>query len=90
MNKDEALWVAIRAVGLVFLVLSIISFAKILSSISYLIYAVDVIGASSGAEVARKTAKSLVLKNASDSLLYVISAYYFMRKGGYVHGVLSK
>ncbi len=90
MNKEEALWVVVRAAGVIFLVMAIISFGKILSSISYFIYAADVIREASGAQVAEQTAKSLLSKSIGDSLLYVIAAYYFMRKGKFVHGALSK
>ncbi|MGH1374663.1 MAG: hypothetical protein ACRBBW_21685 [Cellvibrionaceae bacterium] len=90
MNKEEALWVVVRAAGMIFLVLAIISFGKILSSISYFIYAADVISEASGSQVAEKTAKSLLSKSIGDSFLYALAAYYFMRRGKLVHVALSK
>ncbi len=90
MNKEEALWVIIRSVGLVFLILAFVAFTEIASSGSYFIYVAGVIESSSGAKVAENTVKALLTKSIGNFILYSIAAFYFMRKGLFVHNVLSK
>lgn len=90
MNKDEALWVLIRAIGLVFLVLAFVSFADIATIGSYLVYAKPVVSSASGTDVAEMTAKTFLTKGISNFILYLIATFYFMRKGLFVHNVLSK
>jgi len=97
MNKDEALWVVVRAVGLVFLVLAVVDFVKLASMVGYYIYASDIFAAyvsisdtSDGQKIAMSSAKAMISKNLSSFILFGIAAYYFMRKGKFVHNVISK
>lgn len=97
MSKDEALWVVIRAAGLVFSVMAVVSMASLVSVAAYWLHlsdismAVEVASpASDGKRVALTTAKTLLSNRVGEVFLYGISAYYFMRKGKFVHRVISK
>lgn len=97
MNKDEALWVVIRAAGIVFLVLALVHMVKLVSMFGYYVYVSDVFSvydsmtdSLDGKKVAISTAKAMFSQNLSNVLLYGISSYYFMRKGRFVHNVISK
>ena len=96
MCKDEALWVVIRAAGLVFLVFTIISFVKLVSGFFYFFYMTDVFSAmlirdvSKAESVAVDLSKTLISNNLTNIILYGVAAYYFMRKGKFVHKVIAK
>ncbi|SDU15716.1 hypothetical protein [Halopseudomonas salegens] len=97
MSKDEALWVVIRAAGLVFLVLTVVSLTSLLSVGTYWLYLSDVgmvvdetSPVLSGKVMAEKTAKTLLSNRVGEFFLYGISAFYFMRKGNLVHRFVSK
>lgn len=97
MSKDEALWVVIRAAGLVFLVLTIVSLTSLVSVGTYWLYLSDIGMAvdaaspvSDGKLVAETTAKTLLSNRVGEFLLYGISAFYFMRKGNLVYRFISR
>ncbi len=97
MNKNDILWVVIRAVGLVFLVLSSVSFVRLASVFSYFIYASDIVAnyglpadSAAGKEVAMNTVKAMAFQSFTNLMLYGVAAYYFMRKGKFVHSVIAK
>lgn len=94
MSKDEALWVVIRGGGIVFLVLTVVSLASVVSMGIYWLHLSDIVDAASsvpdGKMMAETTATTLVSKSMVDFFLYGISAYYFMRKGNLVHRFISK
>jgi hypothetical protein len=96
MCKDEALWIVIRAAGLVFLVLTIISFVKLVSGFFYFFYMTDVFSAiltkdvSKAERIAVDLSKTMISNNLTNIILYGIAAYYFMRKGKFVHKVIAK
>lgn len=90
MSKEEALWVAIRAVGLVFLVLAFIALTEIVSIGGYFIYVVEDIASSTSGKITEKSVIALLTKGTSNFIMYSVAAYYFMRKGVFVHRILSK
>ncbi len=97
MTKEEALWVAIRLVGLVFLALSIIYFAKLALVSVYYFYITDfaifynsVSEISNGEEIARKSVQKIFLEHLIHVTVFVIAAFYFLRKGKLVHRIISK
>ena len=97
MSKDEALWVVIRASGLVFLVLAVVSLTSLVSIGTYWLYLIDlgagVDGASpvsDGNMIAEATAKTLLSNHLVKCLLYGLAAFYFMRRGHLVHRFISR
>lgn len=97
MSKDEALWVSIRAVGLVFLGLCIIYTAKLILIGTYYLYITDFVifynnisEAAEGEKMARQSAQKMLLDNSIEFILFAISANYFMRHGKFVHRVISR
>lgn len=99
MTKEEALWVAIRAVGLVFLVLSIVYFAKVALSGIYYLYITDfalflddanMYEITKGEKLAQQTVNKILFDNVIHFILYGISSVYFLCKGSFIHRAISK
>ena len=94
MSKNDYIWVAIRIFGVYLLVLAIAALPGAISTFYYVLAFPDAESTVSSVTSSldsnyRKVALASGVKSISESLIFLASAYYFIRRGGLIFKIAS-